>query len=265
MATESLFETPSTDANGCDGGGRPGVCIDRLRRRKRRRIDPAHGERYAYDAASGRDQSGAGQSNSGPGGAERSRAGRCAVDLHRRCRRGGGRTKQARSHSQTQVAGRSSTERLLSGRLRLRGRPTAHEPDDANVYTSFNGSVPTASTWSNPYQFLNNLFASSFIHVTDQYTGTQGHYQTGNSAYLIQGGLLSGHPCSTTKFCRSFTARLRTSRRRAKPATNVSTTCSSRPASYVYLQPCRQRECYSPEIWQRSCSARTIRASTSRT
>jgi hypothetical protein len=52
---------------------------------------------------------------------------------------------------------------------------------EQNVYISVNSSAPSPSTWGHPWQFLSDLGKSSFIHVTDQYTKTSGHYYPGGS------------------------------------------------------------------------------------
>jgi hypothetical protein len=61
----------------------------------------------------------------------------------------------------------------------------------AQSYLLFLNSTctPTSTCWGNPIQFQNDLFASSFIHITDQYVGStaNGRYQTGNFVVNLTG------------------------------------------------------------------------------
>jgi hypothetical protein len=61
------------------------------------------------------------------------------------------------------------------------GGATLTEMESNNIYvnTSSCGSVRTC--WGNPRRFLRDLNESNFIRLTDQYTGTRGNYEVGDS------------------------------------------------------------------------------------
>lgn len=88
---------------------------------------------------------------------------------------------------------------LLSARSSsARTRSSAAYPDDLaygggalvinaqthNIYLSVSTTNSSPGSWGDPYKFLSDLFASTYLHVLDQYVGTGETYATGESALV---------------------------------------------------------------------------------
>lgn len=59
------------------------------------------------------------------------------------------------------------------------GGPVVTQMFSNPVYVNASSCGGVASCWGNPVQFLRDLGDSTFIHLTDQYTGTHGDYDVG--------------------------------------------------------------------------------------
>jgi len=75
------------------------------------------------------------------------------------------------------------------------GGPVVTSMESHNVYLNASSSPckTVAKCWGNPEQFLTDLGMSTFIHVTDQYTGVSGTYTNGahvNATFPIPTGVI---------------------------------------------------------------------------
>jgi hypothetical protein len=81
--------------------------------------------------------------------------------------------------------------------LHYSGGPVVQAAKFHNLYTNANNSCPAGNCWRNPSGFLANLGASSFLHLTDQYTGLTSNNRYVNGTSFIVNGTF-GHTLSLT-------------------------------------------------------------------
>ena len=67
------------------------------------------------------------------------------------------------------------------GDLQFQGGPTLSSTVFHAVFVNTSSACPPNSCWGDPVGFLKDLFKSEFIHITDQYTGTNGRYTAGDN------------------------------------------------------------------------------------
>jgi hypothetical protein len=61
------------------------------------------------------------------------------------------------------------------------GGPTLAQMESNNIYVNKQSCGSVRTCWGNPGRFLRDLNKSDFIRLTDQYTGTRGSYEVGDS------------------------------------------------------------------------------------
>jgi hypothetical protein len=61
------------------------------------------------------------------------------------------------------------------------GGPTLTQMESNNIYVNKQSCGSIRTCWGNPSRFLRDLNRSTFIRLTDQYTGTRGSYEVGDS------------------------------------------------------------------------------------
>ncbi len=101
------------------------------------------------------------------------------------CQRHTSTPEAAAAKKGTEGAAAASGPFFFPGDVSYHGGPVVQSAQFFNLFLNSTCN-PLSTCWGNPFQFQNDLFASSFIHITDQYVNatSAGRYQ--NGAFFVQ-------------------------------------------------------------------------------